>query len=149
MEPLPSDVECLTRSAREPRAFEMIFDRHFDAVHRYIHRRAGRDVADELAAETFAVAFERRASCRTNGSALPWLFGIATNLLRRRTRAERRRLRAYGRSGIDRWVEYDEETAEAVPEVGARSRRSGGRAAGGRRGLRHYSGLPVEYLKSW
>jgi RNA polymerase sigma-70 factor (ECF subfamily) len=95
----------------EPNAFGAIFDRHFGAVHRYLHRRAGRDLADELAAETFAVAFERRASCRAHGSALPWLYGIATNLLRRRRRVERRRLRAYGRSGFDRWVAYEEDAA--------------------------------------
>src|SRR5437763_3301200 len=43
----------------------------------------------------------------------------------------------------------DEEAAEAVPEVGARPGRSRRRAAGRRNGLCHYSGLPVEYLKSW
>jgi RNA polymerase sigma-70 factor (ECF subfamily) len=117
-----SDVDCLARSLIEPRAFEPIFDRHFGAVHRYLQRRAGRDLADELAAETFALAFERRASCRGTGSALPWLYGIATNLLRRRRRAERRRLRAYGRSGVDRWVVYEDEVAARVDEasVGAR-----------------------------
>lgn len=124
MEPSPSDVDCLARSLREPKAFELIFDRHFDAVHRYLHRRAGRDLADELAAETFALAFERRASCRADGGVLPWLYGIATNLLRRRRRAERRRLRAYGRSGVDRWVVYDDDDAAAArvdtSAVGAR-----------------------------
>ena len=94
--------------------FEPIFDRHFGAVHRYLHRRGGRDLADELAAETFALAFERRASCRGTGSALPWLYGIATNLLRRRWRAERRQLRAYGRSGVDRWADYGDEATARV-----------------------------------
>jgi RNA polymerase sigma-70 factor (ECF subfamily) len=40
---------------------------------------------------------------------LPWLYGIATNLLRRCWRAERTQLRAYGRSGIDRAVDNTEE----------------------------------------
>jgi RNA polymerase sigma-70 factor (ECF subfamily) len=114
MEPAPSDAECVARSLTEPTAFEEIFDRHFAAVHRYLHRRAGRDLADELAAETFAVAFESRAGCRSQASALPWLYGIATNLLRRRRRTERRRLRAYGRSGVDRWVDYEDEAAARV-----------------------------------
>jgi RNA polymerase sigma factor (sigma-70 family) len=109
MESSPSDVECVARSLSEPRAFEPIFDRHFDAVHRYLHRRAGRELADELAAETFAVAFGRRSTCRSTGSVLPWLYGIATNLLRRRRRDERRQLRAYGRSGVDRWAAYEDE----------------------------------------
>ena len=114
MEPFPSDADCLARSLREPKAFELIFDRHFGALHRYLHRRAGRDLADELAAETFALAFERRASCRAGGSVLPWLYGIATNVLRRRRRAERRQLRAYGRSGVDRWAAYEDEAASRV-----------------------------------
>jgi RNA polymerase sigma factor (sigma-70 family) len=114
MERFPSDVDCLACSLREPKAFELIFDRHFGAVHGYLHRRAGRDLADELAAETFALAFERRASCRASGSVLPWLYGIATNLLRRCWRAERRQLRAYARSGVDPWVAYEDEAAARV-----------------------------------
>jgi RNA polymerase sigma-70 factor (ECF subfamily) len=109
MESSPSDADYLARSLNEPRAFEQIFDRHFDAVHRYLHRRGGRELADELAAETFALAFAQRARCRSTGTALPWLYGIATNLLRRRWRAESRQLRAYGRTGVDRWADYEDE----------------------------------------
>jgi RNA polymerase sigma-70 factor (ECF subfamily) len=112
MEPTHSDAECLALSLTEPRSFEVIFDRHFRAVHTYLHRRAGRDLADELAAETFALAFERRASCRAEDSVLPWLYGIATNVLRRRRRTEQRRLRAYARSGVDRWADYEVEAID-------------------------------------
>ena len=73
MERSRSDSDCLALSLREPQAFQPIFDRHFGAVHRYLHRRVGRDLADELAAETFAIAFERRATCRATDGALPWL----------------------------------------------------------------------------
>jgi RNA polymerase sigma factor (sigma-70 family) len=111
MESSSSDADVLARSLREPRAFELLFDRHFDAVHRYLHRRGGRDLADELAAETFALAFERRASCRSTGSVLPWLYGIATNLLRRSQRVERRQLSAFARGGVNDWVAYEDETA--------------------------------------
>src|SRR5215203_667335 len=111
MEPVPSDVDCVRRSLSEPKAFELIFERHFGSVHRYLHRRAGRDLADELAAETFAVAFARRASCGASGSVLPWLYGIATNVLRRSRRAERRRLRAFARSGVDRWAGFEDGAA--------------------------------------
>jgi RNA polymerase sigma factor (sigma-70 family) len=122
MESVASDAEVVEISLREPAAFEQIFDRHFDVIHRYIHRRVGPDLADDLAAETFALAFERRASCRAGGSVLPWLLGIATNLLRRCWRAERRELRAYGRSGIDQWVGYEDEAAARVDgaSLGAR-----------------------------
>jgi RNA polymerase sigma-70 factor (ECF subfamily) len=89
----------------------------------------GRDLADELAAQTFAVAFERRATCRAPGSALPWLYGIATNLLRRRRRAERRQLRAYGRSGVDRFAAYEEEAAARVDSTALGARLAGALAA--------------------
>lgn len=114
MEESPSDSEVVARSLEEPTTFELVFDRHFPAVHRYLHRRAGRDLADDLAAETFALAFERRASCRATGTVLPWLYGIATNLLRHRWRAESRQLRAYARSGVDRWATYEDEAAGRV-----------------------------------
>ena len=77
MEHEPSDSDLVARSLDEPTAFTPIFDRHFRAVHTYLHRRAGRDFADELTAETFAVAFELRATCQATGTTLPWLYGIA------------------------------------------------------------------------
>ena len=122
MEPIPSDVECLALSLSEPQAFELIFERHFAEVHRYLHRRAGPDVADDLAAETFALAFERRATCRASDSVLPWLYGIATNLLRRCWRGERDQLRAYGRSGIDRAVDQIEQVAGRVDSASIHAR---------------------------
>ena len=120
MDTASSDADCLARSLHEPTAFELIFDRHFGAVHRYLHRRAGRDLADELAAETFALAFARRESCRASGSVLPWLYGIATNLLHRQRRAEGRQLRAYSRRGVDRSVAYEDEAAVEDSSLGAR-----------------------------
>lgn len=107
----PSDADVVTRSLADPASFGVIFDRHFGAIHAYLHRRAGRELADDLAAETFALAFESRSRCRAEGSVLPWLYGIATNLLRHRWRAERRQLRAFGRSGVDRWAAYEDSEA--------------------------------------
>lgn len=78
--------------------FATIFDRHYDAVHRYLARRVGPDLADDLAAETFTEAFDvRHRFDTTHPNARPWLFGIATNLLRHHYRSEARRLRAYAR----------------------------------------------------
>lgn len=122
MESALSDVHWLARSLKEPTAFELIFDRHFDAIYGYLHRRVGRDLAEELAAETFTLAFERRSSCRASGSVLPWLYGIATNLASQRWRGERRRLRAYGRSGVDGWVADDDEVVARVDGSALRAR---------------------------
>ena len=124
-----SDADCLARSLNEPTAFELIFDRHFGAVHRYLHRRAGRELADELTAETFALAFSRRESCRASGSVLPWLYGIATHLLHRHRRSERRQLHAYSRSGVDRWVTYEDEADARVDGSSLDARLAGALAA--------------------
>jgi RNA polymerase sigma-70 factor (ECF subfamily) len=51
--------------------------------------------------ETFLVAFRRRGSYRLDRQdARPWLFGIASNLLRDHWRAEQRQTRAWERSAI-------------------------------------------------
>jgi RNA polymerase sigma factor (sigma-70 family) len=87
----PSDAVVIVRSLADPEAFSAIFDRHFVAIHRYLARRVGSTHADDLAAQTFEVAFSRRSSFRSHAeSARPWLFGIATNTMRNHKRAERR-----------------------------------------------------------
>jgi RNA polymerase sigma factor (sigma-70 family) len=62
-------------------------------------RRAAPGLTDELASETFLRAFAGRAGYdTTQPDARPWLFGIATNLLRKHARTEARRRRAYARA---------------------------------------------------
>jgi RNA polymerase sigma-70 factor (ECF subfamily) len=94
-----TDALAISRSLTDPEHFEVVFDRHFASIHRYLRRRVGSELAQELAAETFLQAFRgrRRFSARAD-SALPWLYGIAANLLRMNQRAEERRLRAYARA---------------------------------------------------
>jgi RNA polymerase sigma-70 factor (ECF subfamily) len=97
-----TDAELILRSLRAPESFGTVFDRHFLAVHRYLARRVGRERADDLASQTFVVAFERRASFRAEAaSARPWLLGIATNLLLNDRRSERRLLEALARAGAE------------------------------------------------
>jgi RNA polymerase sigma factor (sigma-70 family) len=93
-----TDAEAIAASLSEPRAFVVVFDRHFDAIHRYLRRRVGSQIADELASETFAQAFEHRQRFDGRRDARPWLYGIAHNLLRHHYRGEERALRAYARS---------------------------------------------------
>jgi len=82
--------------------FGALFDRHAVAVYRYLARRIGVTAADDLLAQTFLVAFERRSNYdRARPDARPWLYGIATNLLRRHLREEVRQYRAWARTGID------------------------------------------------
>jgi RNA polymerase sigma factor (sigma-70 family) len=97
-----SDRAAIAASIDDPRAFVVVFERHFDAIFRYLRRRVGRDRAEELAAETFTTAFASRHRFDSRAAdARPWLYGIAVNLLRHHYRTEERELRAHARSAVD------------------------------------------------
>jgi RNA polymerase sigma factor (sigma-70 family) len=64
----------------DPAAFVELFWRHGPAVHSYLTRRAGRQDADDLLSEVWLRAFKGRAS-RQSPDVLPWLYGIARNVL--------------------------------------------------------------------
>jgi RNA polymerase sigma-70 factor (ECF subfamily) len=110
-----SDAAVIAASAGDPHRFAVLFDRHAPAVHRYLSSRAGAAQADDLCSETFLAAFRSRG--RYDGrydDARPWLFGIATNLLRHHHRDRHRhvqRLRALGPPGLD-----ERDPAERVAE---------------------------------
>jgi RNA polymerase sigma factor (sigma-70 family) len=96
--PGQSDAEVIARSAAEPAEFAHLVRAHRGRVLGYLTRRVGPTVAEDLAAETFLRAFRARESYQgVNGSALPWLFAIATNLLRSHVRSEQRRTATLGR----------------------------------------------------
>ncbi|MEW1843180.1 RNA polymerase sigma factor [Nonomuraea angiospora] len=83
-----------------PDAFEAVFDAHYEEIRRYLGRRVGLDVAEDLAAETFLIAFDQREAFDPSfGEIRPWLYGIATNLIGRHRRTEVRRYRALARTG--------------------------------------------------
>jgi RNA polymerase sigma factor (sigma-70 family) len=92
----PTDAEIIERSGPEPAAFAAIFDRHAPHIQRYLARRLGPQVADDLVAETFLAAFDKRHRYdRTRPDARPWLYGIATNLVAQHRRQEARRYQAH------------------------------------------------------
>jgi DNA-directed RNA polymerase specialized sigma24 family protein len=94
------DGALFERSVAEPELFTLVFDRYYRVVYGYLSRRVGRTVADDLAAETFIRAFERRAAYDPAAArALPWLLGIALNLLAHHRRSEARQLRALAAAG--------------------------------------------------
>ena len=98
----PSDAEVIGRSLDEPEAFGLIYDRHAPVVLRFLGRRAGAEVAEGLLGELFRLAFERRKTFDiSRSSALPWLYGIGSNLLLKHRRGEARRLRASARMAAD------------------------------------------------
>ena len=90
--------------------FAVVYDRHAAAIYRWARSRVG-DHAADLTAETFARAWLSRRSFkdRADGSARPWLFGIAQNVLVDSLRRQRVEDRARARLGLPR---------ELVNEVG-------------------------------
>jgi RNA polymerase sigma factor (sigma-70 family) len=97
-----TDAVVIGRSFRTPKAFGELFDRHWDSVYRYCRSRAG-DAGEDLAAETFRLAFDRRGTYELDrADAGPWLLGLATNLIRNHLRGCDRGRRAVGRMGVDR-----------------------------------------------
>ena len=97
-----SDEDALAASLAEPARFAVVFERHVDAIHRYLSFRVGPDIAEDLTAETFARAFAARRRYQVDrGSVKAWLFGIATNLVRENHRDEQRRIKALARSNED------------------------------------------------
>jgi RNA polymerase sigma factor (sigma-70 family) len=96
-----TDCEIIVASRRRPELFEVIFERHYQAVFRFAAGRQGADEAADIASDTFIRAFDRRDRFRTDReNALPWLFGIAANVARERNRKRIRRLRMIRRSSI-------------------------------------------------
>ncbi len=97
----PSDAEVIRRSLGEPEAFGLVYDRHAATVLRFLGRRVGAGVAEGLVGELFRIAFERRKTFDgSRASALPWLYGIGSNLLLKHRRGEARRLRANARMAV-------------------------------------------------
>lgn len=87
---MTTDAELLRRAYDDPHAFRELYERHATWVHAY-HLRRSRDpfAAQDLTAETFAEAWigRRRFRDDAQGSAAPWLWGIARNVLLASVRA--------------------------------------------------------------
>jgi RNA polymerase sigma-70 factor, ECF subfamily len=114
---MTGDAELIQRSLTDPEQFAVLFRRHAPVIQRYVTRRIGPHAADDVVAETFLAAFRQRGSYRpgtagpadtadtagqaSTADALPWLYGIATNLVRRHWRTEVRQLRVLARTGAD------------------------------------------------
>ncbi|ETK36351.1 RNA polymerase sigma factor [Microbispora corallina] len=95
------DATLIGRSLDDPEVFAALFDRHAPLLHRYAARRLGPSEAEDVVADTFLAAFQRRGDYdRGRPDARPWLYGIASNLIGKRRRAETALYRAYIRSGV-------------------------------------------------
>ncbi|WP_200301412.1 RNA polymerase sigma factor [Streptomyces adelaidensis] len=123
------DAETVARSLAQPELFARLYDRYAPDIHRYVARRLGDGMADDITADTFLTAFRIRG--RYDGTypdARPWLYGIAGNLVGKHRRTEVRALKAPARTGHDpvaaswsqTWVEQtDSRVAAQGPLAGA------------------------------
>jgi RNA polymerase sigma-70 factor (ECF subfamily) len=118
MESVLSDARILGDSVSDPAVFSSLYERHLGAVSSYVARRTGPELSEDLTAEVFVRAFRKRAVFRDeHRSALPWLLGIANNLIADHRRAERRRLRTLQRVAAARPVSPETRVGGLAPEV--------------------------------
>jgi RNA polymerase sigma factor (sigma-70 family) len=112
-----SDAQLLRAARTAAPPFRELYERHAERIHGFHLRRTGNaDAAHDLTAETFARAWLGRTRFRddADGSAAPWLYGIARNVLLESVRqgelerAACRRLRIFER--------LDREPAATEPE---------------------------------
>ncbi|TYB50873.1 RNA polymerase sigma factor [Nonomuraea sp. PA05] len=100
------DSELIRRSEQVPELFAELFDRHAAALRRYVARRLGDSLADDVVSDTFLTAFRRRRHYdAAHPDARPWLYGIAARLIQRHRRVEVRLYRALARTGVDEIAE--------------------------------------------
>jgi RNA polymerase sigma factor (sigma-70 family) len=72
-------------------AFGTLFERHGPTIYNYCFRRVGNwATAEDLLSIVFLEAWRRLDKSLPRGKELPWLLGIATNVVRNGRRSERR-----------------------------------------------------------
>lgn len=77
-----------------PDRFGAVFERHAPGIVGFVASRVGPSDAEDVSAETFITAFRtRRRYDMAYPDAGPWLYGIATNVIRHHRRSEMRRRR--------------------------------------------------------
>ncbi|MBY8879545.1 RNA polymerase sigma factor [Streptomyces sp. PLK6-54] len=109
------DAQLIGRSLDEPEVFAELYHRHAGELLRYVARRLGPALADDVVGETFLIAFRRRTRYdRTRTKALPWLYGIAANVMSQHRRSELRAYRALARTGVDPVAQSTGSDADSV-----------------------------------
>ena len=95
-----TDRELWDESGRSrPDLFGVLFERHAKAIYNYCFRQTGSwSVAEDLVSVVFLEALRRHRTVTLHqDSALPWLYGVATNVCRNSLRSSRRHRAALAR----------------------------------------------------
>ncbi|MET0425207.1 MAG: RNA polymerase sigma factor [Actinoplanes sp.] len=96
--------------------FTALYAGNHRRVYAYAVARCGQQLADEIVADTFLVAW-RRYAAMPDTAALPWLLGVARNVIRERTRDEGRQ-RALAAEMLT-WATDTPDVADGVAERSA------------------------------
>jgi RNA polymerase sigma-70 factor (ECF subfamily) len=89
--------------------FERLYVDCESKLFRYLARRVGPTLAEDLTSEAFAIAWQRFPDYDPTRAAFStWVFGIAINLLRRHARTELSQLGTFSRTGMDPALPSDE-----------------------------------------
>ncbi len=117
---MKTDAQLIKAARTDPDAFGELYGRHAGVVLAFLQSRVPERVAGELTAETFAQAALslKRFRDEKGGSGLPWLYGIARNLLRTFHERERIESKARQRLGLPAH-DYELEVHEANARVDA------------------------------
>ncbi|MEV4416980.1 sigma-70 family RNA polymerase sigma factor [Catellatospora sp. NPDC049609] len=114
------DPPAATAEPPDPADLGAMFDAYARDLLRYATRRVGAQLAEDVVAQTFLVAYERRHRFdAARGAMLPWLYGICSNLLRREHRAEVRALRATAAAALAGTTDEDAPDARSAERVDA------------------------------
>jgi RNA polymerase sigma-70 factor, ECF subfamily len=129
-----TEAELILASRHDPGKFRELYDRLADDLLAYFFRRVlDADVAADLLAETFAVAFERRGRFKDRGTpGGAWLYGIAAKELSHWYRRQAVELRAVRRLGLTVPALDDESIARIEALVDSDAQRTAVAAALGR-----------------
>jgi RNA polymerase sigma-70 factor (ECF subfamily) len=105
-----NDSEDIRISLVDPNHFSVIFERHVADVSRFLTRRVKPGDVEDLVAETFIAAFRARYSYdQSRPNSLPWLYGVATNIVRHHIRGEARQGRV-----LSKWKERRRRDLESL-----------------------------------
>jgi RNA polymerase sigma factor (sigma-70 family) len=114
-----SDNDLVSMAAQDAEAFGELFERHSRSIYAYCARRTGDGhLAEDLTSVVFLEAFRKRRKLRLSGpSALPWLLGVANNVVRNTQRSLHRYRAALAR--VPPPSDGESAEADAIEHVGA------------------------------
>jgi RNA polymerase sigma factor (sigma-70 family) len=92
--------------------FTRIYEEHYDAVERYVRRRADDAVVRDVVAEVFLVVWRRFDEVPSDP--LPWLYGTARKVLANELRGDRRRTQLVARVAERVSTEIDDHAEDVV-----------------------------------